>query len=113
MTSAGCAHSGTPHMIDGQRRCPDCGEPRPVTQRCGSCRAAIRWVTTTNGRSMPIDPDPVDGGNLVLTYPSPGSALAIVVDPEQTMLDDPPRYVSHFATCPNADQHRTTRGTRA
>jgi hypothetical protein len=60
---------------------------------------------------MPVDPDPVPDGNLVLT---PGGAaisshdvpLAAVVDPAQPTLDDPPRYRSHFATCPNADQHR-------
>jgi hypothetical protein len=23
-----CAHTSTPHMIDGQRRCTDCGAPR-------------------------------------------------------------------------------------
>lgn len=58
---------------------------------------------------MPIDPDPVTDGNLVLTYPSPGAVLAIVVDPDQLSIDDSPRYVSHFATCPNADQHRKER----
>lgn len=73
---------------------------------CRSCRAPIVWASTVNGRSMPVDRDPVPDGNLILTYPSPGSALALVVDPDQTMLDDPPRYVSHFVTCPNADQHR-------
>lgn len=85
----------------------------PVLQQCRSCRARIRWVSTTHGRSMPIDPDPVPDGNLILTYPSPGSVLAIVVDPNALMLDDPPRYVSHFSTCPNADQHRKPRGHTA
>ncbi len=73
---------------------------------CRSCGARILWATTTNDRRIPIDADPVPDGNLVLTYPSPAAALAIVVDPAQPMLDDPPRYVSHFSTCPNADQHR-------
>lgn len=56
---------------------------------------------------MPFDAEPVPDGNVVLTYPSPGGALALVVDPDQTSIDDPPRYVSHFATCPNAARHRT------
>jgi hypothetical protein len=59
---------------------------------------------------MPVDRDPVPDGNLVLTYPSPGALpLALVVDPAQTMLDDPPRYVSHYVTCPQADQWRKDR----
>jgi hypothetical protein len=78
---------------------------------CSSCSARIVWADTASGARMPVDAEPVPDGNLVLTYPTPGRALALIVDPAQTTIDDPPRYVSHFATCPNADQHRTTRGT--
>jgi hypothetical protein len=67
------------------------------------------WATTTNGRRIPLDVAPVPDGNIVLTYPSPGTALAIVVDPAQQIIGDGPRYRSHFATCPNADQHRKER----
>jgi len=56
---------------------------------------------------MPIDPEPVDGGNLVLDSPTPrGPVIATYADPAAPMVDDPLRYVSHFSTCPNADQHR-------
>lgn len=76
---------------------------------CRSCDASIVWADTSSGSRMPVDAEPVPDGNLVLTYPSPGRALALVVDPAQLLLDDPPRYRSHFATCPNADQHRRNR----
>jgi hypothetical protein len=48
---------------------------------CRSCGHDIEWVTTeATGRPMPLDPGP-----------------------------DRERRVSHFATCPQADQHRRGR----
>lgn len=78
--------------------------------RCRSCQAPIVWAFTTSGKRIPLDPDPVDDGNVVLSAAvSPGQApTAIVLPVGQPTLDDDPRYVSHFATCPNADTHRRT-----
>jgi hypothetical protein len=44
----------------------------------------------------------------MLSDPTPGAyaPTAAHVDPDALLLDDPPRFVSHFSTCPNADQHR-------
>jgi hypothetical protein len=76
--------------------------------RCRSCGAAIRWAVTVNGKRMPVDDEPVPDGNLMLSDPTPGAyaPTAAHVDPDALLLDDPPRFVSHFSTCPNADQHR-------
>ena len=68
---------------------------------CRSCGADVRLVRTAGGKTMPIDATPVPDGNVVLrrgiatvtTSPPPG---------EDT-------YVSHFTTCPNANDHRRTR----
>jgi hypothetical protein len=77
---------------------------------CRSCGARIVWAETISGRRMPVDADPAPDGNLVLAYSSPGAApMAVVVTPSQPMLDDPPRYLSHFVTCPNAEHHRKDR----
>lgn len=71
---------------------------------CRSCGGEIRWAKTAHGRNMPLDADPApddvhagfvlrDGGKLALSVTrdmTPGETL----------------YLSHFATCPNADQHR-------
>jgi hypothetical protein len=79
---------------------------------CGSCGARIRWATTVNGRRMPVDDDPVPDGNLVLSDPAPGAyapAVSQYVEPDQPTLfgdHDAPRFVSHFATCPDANKHR-------
>jgi hypothetical protein len=85
-----------------------------MTATCGSCGAPIRWAVTVNGKRMPVDDQPVPDGNLVLSDPTPGAyapTAAHYVQPDQLTLfgDEPPRFTSHFATCPNADQHRRTR----
>lgn len=53
--------------------------------RCSSCRARIIWLKTETGKNMPVDAD--------------------TVEPEDDQFD-PARHKSHFAICPNADQHR-------
>lgn len=80
---------------------------------CRSCGAPIRWAVTATGKRIPLDPEPVDGGNVLLHEPiDGGESIATVVGkaPAPSLFgDDAPRYVSHFATCPNADQHRHPR----
>lgn len=56
--------------------------------RCRSCRARIIWLTTEAGKNMPVDADSVE--------------------PEDEQFDSD-KHVSHFATCPNAQQHRRPR----
>lgn len=53
--------------------------------RCTSCRARIIWFKTAAGNNMPVDAD--------------------TVEPDDTEYE-PPRHISHFATCPNAHKHR-------
>lgn len=54
-------------------------------KRCSSCNAKVIWFKTEAGRWMPVDAD--------------------TVEPEDEEFE-PPRHISHFATCPNADHHR-------
>lgn len=82
---------------------------------CSSCGADVIWCTTTKGKSMPVDKEPVDTGNLILEHGA-GVPKAIVVGDRGVFdLDDngggapAPRYVSHFVTCPNAQEHRGKR----
>jgi hypothetical protein len=76
-------------------------------ERCRSCRKPIQWAVTEKGRRMPIDVEPAADGNIVLQvrgrFMPP---LAIVRG--AVLIDDnnEKRYKSHFATCPNAAQHR-------
>lgn len=91
---------------------------------CKSCNRPITWVVVAkSGKKMPIDRDPVADGNIVLTgekdtetgadlvayekaaVPEPGDRVAfpMIGEPSRTTR---PRYVSHFSTCPDADEHR-------
>jgi len=67
--------------------------------KCSSCGAFIVWFRTATGKSMPVDPNPVDNGNLKLD----DSGRLVVVKPGEGT------HVSHFSTCPQAGQHRKAR----
>lgn len=62
----------------------------PFTAQCRSCGADIVWFRTKSGNRMPVDE--------LSTAPA---------DAEHQL--DLSRHKSHFATCPQADQHRRTR----
>lgn len=70
--------------------------------RCRSCAAEIIWAHTTAGKSIPLDALPVTGGNIELV-----DGVAHVAS--QAVLSIDPMYVSHFATCPDAAEHRSKR----
>ena len=76
---------------------------------CRSCGAPIRWVRTTYGRLVPIDPDPVSNGNIVI---QPISGTADYVRKGAYIDQTWDRYVSHFVTCPDADAWRKPRARR-
>lgn len=81
---------------------------------CKSCKAAIAFVRLPSGRRLPINPDPTDNGNVHIT----GSrnedepAARVISTQTGTLFDNAPTttaYTSHFATCPQASQHRRSR----
>lgn len=84
---------------------------------CRSCGAEVVWVETEAtaekpGRKMPLDADPdkpgkalrVAGGNIVPTgaRTGDGTPIARYIPSNPDVL----ACRSHFATCPNASQHR-------
>lgn len=77
---------------------------------CKTCKAAVVWVTTAKGEPMPVDAEPVRGGNIRLEG-SAARPTAVYVQPllESDEQKAAPHYVSHFATCPDRDQHRKKR----
>lgn len=71
---------------------------------CKSCNAEIEWVETMHGRAMPLD-----------VGPAPALAtrgiFAVVAGKARTYTPEDARLVrerrvSHFSTCPNADEWR-------
>lgn len=79
--------------------------------RCKSCGAEIKWITMASGKSMPVDAEPI-----YYTTAHPGAkgddVLTLVTDAGQIAKGyfnpegQKRGYTSHFATCPNAKQHR-------
>ena len=82
---------------------------------CKGCGATLRWIKTAAGKAMPCDPGrvveflsdlPVPGPRLTLVTPEG----QVVTGPRATAITPGARsvegYVSHFATCPHANQFR-------
>lgn len=59
---------------------------------CRSCNAPIMWGKTTNGKAVPLDTKPKN--------------VYILLNADEGVYSLERGYESHFATCPNADQHR-------
>lgn len=76
-----------------------------TTSQCRSCDAPIVWARTVNGKSMPVDPEPTEGGNVELIPEPTGSAVRAIVH-GQPPLGAPPLHMPHHATCPDADSWR-------
>ncbi len=75
--------------------------PATAKAKCSSCKAPVLWVKTKNGRT-PVDPTP--------------TIFFVDAEPEEDGKDPDSAtvlsgYVSHFATCPQADKHRKPRKT--
>lgn len=80
---------------------------------CRSCGAEIRWIKTRNGKNMPVDPEEyyvlegaVTENRQAITFVSGDGRIirGVTVRPENPLGEI--CYISHFATCPYADQHR-------
>ena len=75
--------------------------------KCKSCKADIIWIQMNEGKMMPCDPKPISyrlnihAGKLRLITPD-GKVARGDFDPGSDKVG----YTSHFATCPNANQHR-------
>ncbi|MCZ1075066.1 hypothetical protein [Rhodococcus sp. A5(2022)] len=82
----------------------------PGATRCTSCRAEIVWATTTKDKPIPLEPASTPNGNLAV-YPVDGGGLraVIVQGPRRDAMRacGQPLYLSHFVSCPHADEWRT------
>lgn len=77
--------------------------------RCRSCGAPVLWrAHETTNRLAPIDAAPTERGNLVLLeLDRYGYATAVA------LVEGVPRYVSHYATCPQREDWRRLRAAKA
>lgn len=78
---------------------------------CRSCMAPVRWREHhRTHRIAPIDAEPVPGGDLVLLTGGRYAVGPTVVPADEIEARDadgaPLRFVSHYATCPEATRWR-------
>lgn len=81
--------------------------------KCRSCGAPIKWVKTDSGKNIPLNDEvvtilPEAGGNVVIV-----TLEGKVVRGKLAMAGTPGTvqgYISHFATCPQADKWRRGQG---
>lgn len=77
---------------------------------CRSCGKPIRFIEMRSGKKMPVDPD-------LIAYADAKDGDVLVTEQGNTYkvnlanrLPNVKGYVSHFATCPQADDWRKPRG---
>ena len=80
--------------------------------KCKSCGTEIKWIKTISGRNMPVDAEAISfvQGGEELFVTEGGSVIhgtRVTGDPPLNVRTG---YISHFATCPHASQHRKWRG---
>lgn len=74
---------------------------------CRSCRAQIIWAETEKGRRMPLDAQPVMGGNIFLQRRPHQEPLAIYKTAEErAQMQSSEFFVSHFVTCLQSQKWR-------
>ncbi|MEZ5152095.1 hypothetical protein [Rhodococcus zopfii] len=84
---------------------------RAATEKCRSCRHQIVWAQTVNGKAMPLDVEPSERGNVAVDLVFGVLHAGVVSGPDRDSLRAAkrPLYLSHFTTCPHADNWRNNR----
>lgn len=79
---------------------------------CRSCGAHILWVKTEAGRAIPLDPDPTEAGNVIISVETDREVAHVETAVEKAARLECPipagrlAFTSHFATCPQAQAWR-------
>ena len=76
-------------------------------EACRSCNAPVIWAATNGGKTMPVDAEPVDDGNVELRPGRYGGGAVATVLSGPPLFAPSPLRKSHFATCPQADEWRS------
>jgi len=82
---------------------------------CRSCGAPVWWVLSTTGKRLPLDAEPSPAGTVMVHGGGEEEAAPVGevltgdrLTRARAMVErgDLALYVSHFATCPHADDWR-------
>lgn len=98
------------HDKEHQRFRQQMASNRGKAAQCKSCKAAIVWIETHDGKAMPIDAVPSTSKGTIVVNEA-GTQGDVVAGEALDLLRAAGRqlFVSHFATCPQATQHRAPR----
>lgn len=79
------------------------------TSPCRKCGAPMVWVTMDpSGKKNPLDPEPTTAGRVVfIGDPESQNPRARSLKKGEAATSE--TFVSHFATCPNADEFKPER----
>ncbi len=78
--------------------------------KCKSCGAKIKYIRLQTGKTMPVN-----AGSLIPVRPGGSKSVCVVTPEGKVIMGDPvwkghpeavEGYVSHFATCPDAEKWR-------
>jgi hypothetical protein len=81
----------------------------PQMAQCKSCKANVIWVKLLPvGRLHPLNPTLAKTGNITMLGERQFVAKVLSkAEKARAVEEGELLYTSHFATCPNAKQHRT------
>ena len=82
-------------------------EPHPTNGTCRSCKQPVVFATMLPSEKLvPINPALEEGGNVEVRANNTGKLFAKVTGPDAEQK----KFISHFATCPQAKQWRKDGG---
>lgn len=76
------------------------------TTQCRGCGAQIKFIKTSRGKWMPVDPEPIHASDVRegdYLIGEDGELFKILGESDQ---ENDFGYVPHFATCPKADEFK-------
>jgi hypothetical protein len=85
-------------------------DPPGTASECRSCKALIIWAKTEKGKNLPVDVDTSKDGEWFIVINKAEYRVDAIFHKSQrarAWVDGgAPRHKAHWATCPNANQHR-------
>ncbi len=84
--------------------------PERRVSACRECGAAMRWVKTAKGKSMPIDDEPSSDGRFVIESGDEDPVKVRFLPEGEEYTGD--RFTSHFTTCTNPGRFSKKGGRR-
>lgn len=90
----------TDEVMQTARRAAMAAKGAAKKGKCKGCKGSVLWVTMPSGKPMPLEPEPIAGGNIVLEEDGPRVLSADEISPGRVA------FVSHFVSCPFADELR-------